>query len=290
MKQRTFDLRYILILVLATTSVSAWSQSADQSFKKGQAYLHWGWNRAFYTRSDISFKGPDYNFELLDVRAHDRPTLPITVKRYIKNFFNPQTNYKAGYFIADNLALSFGVDHMKYVMDQGQYVTMKGDITRENRFKGSYNGPMPITGDFLAYEHTNGLNYINFEIEKYAPLYDSRSGRVHFRWMYAGGAGILFPKSDVKLMDYKENNQFHVAGFGASLKAGVSAIFFHHLFWRLETKGGYIDMPSVLVNNPGIDGRAKQHFFFWETDTNIGFTANLGHRKANPRSHEGGSR
>ena len=275
-----------LTLTLATLAAHTQEAAVDRSFKKGQAYLHWGWNRAAYTRSDIYFKGPDYDFTLDKVRAHDRPILPVNFRHYIKHVFNPQTNYKAGYFIKDNLAVSFGVDHMKYVMDNDQIVTMKGNITRDGGYKGTFNGPQMLTRNFLTFEHTNGLNYINLELEKYASLYDSRKGTVHLRWMYAAGAGILFPKSDIRLMDYKENDQFHVAGFGASVKGGIAGVFFRHLFLRLETKGGYIDMPSIILNEKSIDGRAHQHFFFWETDGNIGFTANLGrhHKKGTIKS------
>jgi hypothetical protein len=275
------NLKHLFALVLLLVAMNAWTQQSpyDQSFRQGQGYLHWGWNRAAYTRSDIHFKGDDYDFTLYKVRAHDRPTTPITPKRYLVHLFTPQTNYKAGYFIRDNLAISFGVDHMKYVMDQDQLVTMKGNITRDVRYKGEHNGPMQLTRDFLTFEHTNGLNYINVEVEKYSTLYDSRKGKVHLRWEYGGGAGILFPKSDIKLMDYNEDNRFHVSGFGASLKAGIAAVFFHHLFWRLETKGGYIGMPDIVLHEEATPGKVKQHFFFWETDTNLGITANLSGRR-----------
>src|SRR5436190_5867235 len=52
--------------------------------RKGQLILTWGWNRAAYTKCNISFKGSDYNFKLYNVAAHDSPSLPITFQGYLK--------------------------------------------------------------------------------------------------------------------------------------------------------------------------------------------------------------
>lgn len=268
-----------MYMTVTAQSAAQGPEQATYGFQKGQGYLHWGWNRAVYSKSDIHFQGPDYNFTLYKVVAHDRPTLPITPKRYLLHLFTPQTNYKAGYFIADNLAVSFGVDHMKYVMDRDQTVDMKGVITRNDQYMGNHNGPQKLTPDFLTFEHTNGLNYINLELEQYFSLYHARSGKLDLRSMLGGGGGILFPKTDVKLLDYKEDDRFHVSGFGFSAKAGIAAVIFHHLFWKLEGKGGYIDMPSIVLNEKGIPAHARQHFFFGEADTNLGFIVNIKNTK-----------
>src|SRR5690606_34220025 len=97
--------------------------------KKGKMFISWGWNRANYSRSDIHFKGRDYNFTLKKVTATDKPTgfdpaihfnpLKLTI---------PQTNFKMGYFLNDHYSISFAFDHMKYVMQQDQRVKMSGTI------------------------------------------------------------------------------------------------------------------------------------------------------------------
>lgn len=237
--------------------------------KSRQAYFFWGWNRSAYTKSNLKLHGSDYHFTLSKVRAHDRPTLPITSK-YIFHPTIPQCNYRAGYFIRDNIAVSFGVDHMKYVMDQNQTVNMKGEITRDGIYKGNYNGPQKLTPDFLTFEHTNGLNYINAEIEKYFLLYRSQSNNCVISTMLGGAGGILYPKTDVKLLDYEENDKFHVAGFGVSVKGGVSGTFFKYLLVQVESKKGFIDMPDILLHRTGIEGKGKQSFFFGELIAHLG--------------------
>ena len=54
---------------------SAHAQEVEKTnFRKGDFFAYWGWNRAWYTNSDIRFEGADYHFVLKDVRAQDRPT------------------------------------------------------------------------------------------------------------------------------------------------------------------------------------------------------------------------
>ena len=88
---------------------------------KGDIYLYWGWNRALYSNSDIHFIGENFNFRLENVKSHDVPSSDIS--NYI-NPFNitiPQTNFRVGYFIQDNYAISAGFDHMKYVVEPGEF-------------------------------------------------------------------------------------------------------------------------------------------------------------------------
>ena len=261
-----------------------WAQSRNYNeTKKGQVYILWGWNRGFFTKSNIHFKGDDYDFTLYKVKAHDRPTLPVSYHNYFEfdRLTIPQTNFKLGYFIKDNLAISIEDDHMKYVMDQDQVVKMKGSITRPGPYEGDYNGNKKLTEDFLTFEHTNGLNYLNVEIEKFYSLYHSKSNKCIVRATAGAGVGILFPRTDAKLLDYAENDRFHVAGFGVAISGGIQATFFKHLVVKFEDKIGFIDMPDILLHTKGINGRAKQTFFFTEPALMIGGTFGFGNKRKN---------
>jgi len=68
--------KVITILFLCLLAETGFSQNSNpySNTDKGQVYILWGWNRAYYTKSNISFKGDDYKFELAKVKAHDRPT------------------------------------------------------------------------------------------------------------------------------------------------------------------------------------------------------------------------
>ena len=43
------------------------------SSNKGKFFISWGGNRESFSRSDIHFKGKDYNFTIKDATAHDKP-------------------------------------------------------------------------------------------------------------------------------------------------------------------------------------------------------------------------
>ncbi len=275
--------RNVLIVLLFLLSVQGWAQESAHynATAKGHAYISWGWNRGFFTKSRMVFKGTDYDFTLYKVKAHDRPTLPINFHDYLNphNMTTPQTNFRAGYFIKDNLAVTLADDHMKYVMDRNQVVKMKGTITRPGVHQGTYNGDKLLSPDFLQFEHTNGLNYLNAEIEKYFSWLQKKNDRASLKGMLGGGAGILYPRTDAKLMDYPEDDRFHVSGFGLTAKAGVEYVFLKHLFLKLEDKLGYINMPDIILHEKGNPGRARQAFFFTETTFMFGGIFNVAGKK-----------
>ena len=204
--------------------------------EKGRFFITWGWNRSAYTRSNIRFKGNDYDFELKKVVAHDEPSYFNINYLRIDRLTNPQTNFKIGYFVKENLSVSIGFDHMKYVMDNNQTVFMKGVITQRGKYEGVYNGDTKIAEDLLTYEHTDGLNYINVETEKYFNLYHGRSNKFVVNASIGAGAGLLMPRTDIKLLGYDRSDQFHVSGFGLNMKATIQATIFKHLLIKVENK------------------------------------------------------
>ena len=251
-----YQLLTVIIIFFSAVSTSQ-GQDRFQDRKAGRVFVSWGWNRAAYGKSTISFKGADYDFKLEHLTAHDRPT-KISYQNYLKfsRLTIPQTNLRISYFIKDNLAISFGDDHMKYVMDNDQTVMMKGSITRPGVFQGEYNGPKKVTRDFLLYEHTDGLNYLNFELEKYADLF--RPGKkVIFSWFYGGGAGVLMPKTNVTLLDYERNDRFHVSGF----VLGTIAVLIKQEFLLVFIGGVYvIELMSVVLQVGSFKLRGKRIF------------------------------
>jgi len=63
---------YFLLLVSITSYSQDPLKSNYQKNKKGTFYFYWGYNRDWYSNSDIHFEGEDYDFELKDVIANDR--------------------------------------------------------------------------------------------------------------------------------------------------------------------------------------------------------------------------
>ena len=274
--------KFLLASIFAIQAISAYSQTYDflkAHNNKGKVFVSWGWNQSRYTRSDINFKGSDYNFTLKDVVAKDRQT--GFSLRYLNpsKITIPQYNFRIGYFINSKYSISFGFDHMKYVMEQDQTVKINGKIAGSGTdYDGVYsNDAIKLTGDFLKFEHTNGLNYLNLELRRMDNLFDQRTLKIKnidINIIEGIGAGLLYPKSDVTLLNYERNDQWHVAGYGMNLVAGLNVTFFKHFFIQGEMKGGYINMPNILTTH-FVDDRASQHFFFAQGNVNFGVMIKL---------------
>lgn len=268
-------MKKFLLLLLAITSLEG-AKAQSEAFKKGSVMLFWGWNRAWYSNSDIHFYGRDYNFILENVSAHDRPTPIREFDHYIDptKISIPQVNYNITYFIKDNVGISFSIDHMKYVMDQSQTVGIKGQIANPQYAGMVKNGQIDLSsGEFLKFEHTNGLNYINFGIQKYKQLLDKKNFDIF--WSVGFGAGVLVPKTDATLMGKEESDHFHLAGFGADARTSINLLLWNHFVAKAEFKYAYINLPSVrtTVENVKVD-KAIQDFTASELVFGIGYTFN----------------
>jgi hypothetical protein len=261
----------LLSLLLCITSWQTASAEEVGARKKGTVYVYWGWNRAAYSNSDIRFKGNGYDFTLNSVKASDRPT-----EFGIDPYFNPssltipQTNSKIGYFIDDNLSLSFGVDHMKYVMINNQTVHREGTINTGGNFDGVYDGDLDLSDkSFLTYEHTDGLNYVNLEINKFSHLAKFYNQNLNLSYLVGAGVGFLYPKSNVTLMDNKKHDDFNVAGYGVNVKVGLN-LAYDRVFIQSEYKFGYIDMPNIRTTDNSSD-MASQNFTFQAINIVMGY-------------------
>ncbi len=276
------NLPLVLLLVLSS---SLFAQDTEENFikekkgNKGKMYVIWGWNRGYYSDSDITFKGDDYNFTLHDVEARDKVT-PFSIKKYInpKNVTIPQTNYRIGYFFHDNYTISFGVDHMKYVMHSYQTVKIDGEINNGTIYDGVYNNDdILLTQEFLTFEHTDGLNYINLELNRFDNLNELLkfdTGFMEVNLTEGIGGGIIFPKTNTTLMGSERYDEFNVAGYGLSAKVGLNLTFWNHFFIQSDYKVGYINMDNIRTTASKSDS-ASQDFTFFETTFMLGFRFQL---------------
>lgn len=265
---------FTLIVLISICSISFAQKGWNQAYhRKNQFFGHWGYNVSGYSTSDISFVGQDYNFTLYDVKATDRPT-QFDWDTYLNpgSISIPQWNLRFGYFISDRWSVSIGTDHMKYVMQQDQYVAIEGYIRVAN---GSDNGiynrqPKKLTDDFLKFEHTDGLNYASIETEYHGNVY--QFNEKHSIDYYIGpGIGILIPRSNITLMDFERYDAFHIAGYGMSAKMGIQTILWKHLTFNAEWKNGFISMQDILTTGDNPNDRAMQNFWFTEFTGTIGF-------------------
>ena len=262
-----FLILFFLVKITAQNDTIKKERYTDHN--KGKFTISWGGNREKYSQSDIHFMGDDYNFVVQSADAHDKP------KGWHIDYITPgrmtvpQTNFKLGYFFSDKYSVSIGVDHMKYVMTQNQTANITGIIDGNPPFNGGYaNTPTVLTEDFLMFEHTDGLNYVYTEIarqddiSKWFGIKNTDKFQVNINGGF--GVGVLYPKTNTTLMGKERYDEFHISGYGTSVKAGINLTFFKYFTIEGALKGGYINMPDIRTTASSSDS-ASQEFFFGET-------------------------
>jgi len=286
----------ILFFLLACVSLNTFAQEEIPVEKyaahnKGKFFVSWGGNRDSFSKSDVNFRGKDYNFTVDNMSAHDKP------KGWHVDYINPanmtipQTNLRLGYFFSDHYSVTVGLDHMKYVMTQNQIANVTGNINLPADNPGSiYNGvynntPVDMSQGgaqeggydegvtnpngpaFLMYEHTDGLNYINTEVSRHDDISKWFSlpniDKVQISLTEGLGGGVLLPKTNATLLGKERHDDFHVSGYGLSAKAGLNITFFKHFYVQGELKGGYINMQDIRTTQFSED-KASQDFFFFQ--------------------------
>ncbi|WP_396161145.1 hypothetical protein [Flavobacterium sp.] len=270
----------MVVLTFCVFSQYAFSQETVENpdkytaHNKGKFYIFWGGNRESYTKSDIRFKGADYDFTIYNIEAHDKP------KGFHIDYFNParmtipQTNIRVGYFISDHYNISIGLDHMKYVMYNDRRVDYSGYYPNAGSYnENPANGQLTLDEDFLLFEHTDGLNYINTEIARVddiSSLFKIRNtDKFQINLTEGIGGGFLYPKTNTTLLGKERHDDFNVAGFGLAAKVGLNFTFFKYFFIQTELKGGYIEMNNIRTTNDSADS-AEQNFWFLQRILTIG--------------------
>ena len=241
---------------------------------KGKFYIFWGGNRESFSKSDIRFKGADYDFTLHNVAAHDKP------KGFHIDYFNParmtipQTNLRIGYFISDHYNISIGFDHMKYVMYNDKRVSYSGYYPNPGTYnENPANGELTLDEDFLLFEHTDGLNYVNTEISRVDDISKlfkiNNTDKIQVNVTEGIGGGFLYPKTNTTLLGKDRYDEFNIAGYGVSAKVGLNVTFFKYFFIQTELKGGYIEMNNIRTTQDKADS-AEQNFWFLQRILTIG--------------------
>ena len=241
---------------------------------KGKFYIFWGGNRESFSKSDIRFKGADYDFTLHNVAAHDKP------KGFHIDYFNParmtipQTNLRIGYFISDHYNISIGFDHMKYVMYNDRRVSYSGYYPNPGTYnENPANGELTLDEDFLLFEHTDGLNYVNTEISRVDDISKlfkiNNTDKIQVNVTEGIGGGFLYPKTNTTLLGKDRYDELNIAGYGVSAKVGLNVTFFKYFFIQTELKGGYIEMNNIRTTQDKADS-AEQNFWFLQRILTVG--------------------
>ena len=252
--------RCILLLLLLSAGYLPAQDKPARTYED-RIFLYWGYNRTRFTTSDIHFEGPGYDFTLRDVTAADRPhTFKTDTYFNPKYVWYPQYNYRIGWYFKEAWSISLGLDHMKYVVDADQEVGVDGDL---GVLTDERNATLVLDTTVLRYEHTDGLNLLSVDVDRYWNLWRATNDNTDLRLYTGANAGPVIARSDVRLFGEGMNNRFNIAGYGLGVQTGLHFTFFKHFFVRNTLRAGFIHLPHVLTTGDA-DEQASQHFGYFQ--------------------------
>jgi len=242
---------------------------------KGTLYLSWGYNRDWYSKSDIHFKNLSgeynpttgnydyYDFTIRNATARDHSGFDNMLHTDLSI---PQYNYRLGYFFNNkyDLGIELNFDHAKYIMRDWQTLHVEGQIFGEAINKDTLISP----DNFLHFEHSDGANFLMLNIMKRQRLFVTKNKKIWVSGIVKVGAGPVIPRTQVTLFGQDLNNCFHIAGWCAGMEAGLRFDLFKYIYVEYTGKGLYADYRNVLVLG---SGRANHHFWAAENILVLGF-------------------
>jgi hypothetical protein len=264
----------VLSFLIFLPFLGASQKTSKDSQAKRAMFVYWGYNRSFYTDSKISFFGPGYDFSLAGVQATDRPSPEFKTYVNPSTLTVPQFNARIGFNFKKKWALSFGYDHMKYVMVHGPTYLLSGRINPLidpiSNWSGDYNTE-PVTTDesILHYENTNGMNYIRAEISHIDKLV--RASNAFAIYSVSGlGAGLVLNYNDFTFAGEKSMTTLSMSGVGASAHLGLRLEFFRHFFLQANNSVGFLYQHRVKTRGNDPYAYARQSLGYFQSDLVLG--------------------
>jgi hypothetical protein len=247
------------------------------SYAQGTLFGYWGYNRSGYTKSNLTFTGPGYDFTLAGAVAHDNP------EKFSGVYFNPskitipQFNARIGYYFRDHWAISFGYDHMKYIFADNNNVLLSGTIEpgvdNTTNWSGIYTSE-EITTDrnTFHYENSDGLNYLRLELTRTDQLFTVGQRNWFAMSTNLGVAtGGILSFNDFTFAGQKDVRTISMSGYGLSAHLGLRFEFFRHFFIQPNLGAGLHHQVKVKTRPSDPSSFAKQAYGYFEVDTVIGF-------------------
>ncbi len=249
---------------------------AQKTEREGEFYFSWGYNKAYYTNSNIYINQPalNNNFVFKNTVLVDNPgwnkgllKTPLTI---------PQYNYRFGYFFDKNKDWAFEInfDHTKALIKNNNTV----------RMVGTYNGSA-IDSSFIFSEQgvgtarnyyylNNGANFLLFNIVK-RNRFKSLSGKhILFDGLGKFGIGPLIPHVENFLFGKANDSKFQFGGWNTGVEYALRSTFYKKLYLEFAGKLDY----AAYYNLNVYQGNARQNFGTLEFILSFGYNIPMGRK------------
>jgi hypothetical protein len=264
-----------LLIVLLMSPLFSLAQTKKKE-RAGEFYFSWGYNKEWYTNSNVSVSQPSLgnSFTFVHAKGQDHPGWDEQF--FTKALSIPQYNYRIGYIF--NKKKGWGVeinfDHTKWIFADNQMVQVKGKVNNQP-FDGNVLFADSIAGSDSSSHHylNNGANFLLFNIVKRWHIYANKKQTILIDGLGKFGVGPVIPHVQVKYFDQPENDpHFQIGGWNVGLEAALRATFFHYVFIEYTNKLDYARYTNLKI----YQGTAKQAFGTYEMILNLGVTFPVG--------------
>ncbi len=242
--------------------------------KVGELYFQWGYNRDWYSKSNIHVYRHDadpnnsYDFMLFDAVAHDKPDM----KQYwhVDRLTIPQYDFTGGYFFNDkyDLGVEVGWNHLKYVVTDGQMIHIKGQV-----HETPIDVVQPLDSNFFHMQHTNGNNYLIVSLVKRQRFFNSKY--VQASGIAKIGAGPMISYTIDRILGDYDPGYFHYHGYVLAASLGLRISFLKYLYIQSDIQGGYANYTNTKLGHEHL-GTAIHHFYSLQWTWEGGFTFPIG--------------
>lgn len=251
----------LAVLTALILSTSSFGQKTDYVGQKGQVYLSWGYNKEWYTQSNIHVRqeslGNDYVFR--NVIGKDKPgwneksifKQPISI---------PQYNYRLGYWFKDDWAIEINFDHTKYQVEQQQLLHLEGKMNFLP--VDSYM----INRGNLKWQLNNGANFFLFNLVHRYQIPRLRYKNFNTSLLLKGGIGFMTPHVENTILGQSNNKGFQFGGWDIGVEAALRFTFFRYAYLEFCNKAVYARYSNLKI----YEGKARQAFGCYEMIANIG--------------------
>ena len=266
--------KYSLFVLLSVISFKGIAQKTE---RKGEFYISWGYNKEWYTNSNVSIHQPSLgnNFTFKNTKLEDHPGWDDAL--LTKAISIPQYNYRIGYFFNKEKGLAFEInfDHTKALFLDNQKVHMVGTYggrAVDSSFIFSKNG----TGNSKNYYYlNNGANFLLFNIVKRKRFTNLSSSGIDIDGLAKVGIGPLIPHVENSLFGQKNEQKFQFGGWNTGIEYALRSTFKKHVYLEFAGKLDYAYYYGLDV----YQGKATQSFGTLEFILNLGYTFPMGPKR-----------
>jgi len=271
--------KLLIIVLISSCSLPIIGQEdtkkSRNSVGKGMFFFNWGYNRSGYSKSDLRFKGPGYDFTMANAKSTDNYAKFGRVYADITSITVPQFNVRLGYYFNNNWALSFGQDHMKYLFADKNEVKLSGyiqpGIDKASNLSGDYNDVAYTTDrSTFHYENSDGLNYLRFELTRSDMWYKTPNKLFAITTNAGLSVGGILSFNDFDFAGRKDMRTISLSGYGISAHLGLRLEFFERVFLQFSSGNGFMHQVKVRTRPNDRSASASQTFWYSEINGVVG--------------------